>query len=333
MMETKRELNQEVLISLGLDADKIACHQKKIQQVLRGESSTTLPIIEVCSVQNNAVLSWENLQKLIQNLSIYALFRMSTQTERCEWIQNFVVTCIPAAGAGSRYWKGATSEYSTVYSHLPKALLPATLEGDTFLDIKLLEQEKLMQTRGNVLIVPFDFREKFEKLIAKPEWFILEQTKKLSTIRFNLDGTPFCTEKNTYSPVPAGHGELLHLFDDIAQKFSHVRAIHLRNLDNIIGTNSDQIQELSLLAESFYLICFALDVIRRQIKKMIDNPTLAKHTKESVYLSAVDFLKNCCPQLILLIPKTECGSLAEWKSTLTLLNKPLSVFGVVKKEE
>ena len=145
--------------------------------------------------------------------------------------------------------------WSTKREHftIPKAFLPATQEGDTFLDIKLLEQKYLIPTYANVVIVPSGFRLKFENLIAHSpllnttekntdsqiDWLVLEQTEKLSTIRFNLNGTPYI-DNSLYSPVPAGHGELLHLCDDIVNHFTNSCALHFRNIDNILWTKPEQ---------------------------------------------------------------------------------------------
>lgn len=329
MIETKLQLNQEILSSLGLDVRKITHHQKKIYQVLNGEISTEISIKDVCSIENSGVLSWKALSALIKNLHFYELFKENTEAERHAWIADFIVTCIPAAGAAARYWNNVPSDYRTAYG-FPKALLPATLEGDTFLDIKLMEQKELMPTRSNAMIVPVGFQKKFQELTSSSEypWCILEQTEKLSTIRFQMDGNPYYTKEKLYSPVPAGHGELLHLFKDILNRFPHTKAIHLRNIDNIIGTDPERVKELAMLAESFYLILSALTVVRKQVKEFVLNPKKSIE-KNVIFASSIAFIKDSYPSLL---PSMECSTSEDWELVLHSLNKPLSVFGVVRRE-
>lgn len=331
-MEKQIQIDKEVIDSLGLDFQKITLHQKKIYKVLQGKCAPSLPILDVCSIENKEVIGWELLKKTIKNNGLIDLFDIIQSSERLNWIYQNVITCIPAAGAAARYWNGANSDFLNAYAKFPKALLPTTLEGDTFLDIKLLEQEQLMPTHSNVMIVPLNNTKKFQSIISErtsQNWLVLEQAQQLSTIRFQADGKPYILENQMYSPVPAGHGELVNLFDDITNAYPTTCALHFRNIDNIIGIQREQIEEFSFFAESFYLLRAALDVVRKHVTQAIDSAESLRVINEPSYLLAVNFLNMIYPSLL---PNMDCQSQSEQKNLLKQLNKPLSVFGVVQKQ-
>lgn len=182
----------------------------------------------------------------------------------------------------------------------PKALVPTTNEGDTFLRLKLVEQVALQRCAGNVLVVPAGMQKRFEEEISQegnalvqefsnvfnlqgtpfaPEWMrsetprgrwvVMEQGNDLCSIRFNMDGQPYVDSNGSYSLVSAGHGELIHLFPRIAQEFPEAECVHIRNVDNVIGAGEDDVHSLGMLGDSFRLLRDALEVIRFELASFL----------------------------------------------------------------
>ncbi len=293
------------------------------------------------------------------------------------------------------------------YVKLPKALVPTTLEGDSFLFLKLTEQIALFSSHKNALVVPANMSQLFEnelnenrkRLISQfenifdlehtvfaPQWMkkkadtllgswdILEQGPELSTIRFNANGTPFINEQGQYSPVAAGHGELIHLFSELAEKNPSAECMHIRNIDNIIGTTEDRASELNVPAESFRFIRESLEYIRMKVCAVIKEYTHNKNSNsksEKFYIQDLELQKvlrflltlvetqlnpftlesiesditndqfGISPDLVSRIlgnifhwPQfnSTMSDFEMWKKIDLYLHKPLSVFGVVRKE-
>lgn len=286
------------------------------------------------------------------------------------------------------------------FSTQPKALVPTTAEGDSFLFLKLVEQISLLPCAVSVYVAPFQqttlFKDEIEsgkqKLIRQaqnvfdlagtsfaPEWLkptshrsasdtsVLEQGLDLCTLRFNENGTALMTEEQSYSSVAAGHGELLNLFPDIAAQWPNIECLHIRNIDNVIGSQHERQQELSSVAETFRLLRDTLEFLRAEVEDFLprcrssnDNDRLKNHDA----VDAIKFLTQLVPttaqnQLMSnLISRSDAvegltveaiqqvlGNLFHWQplpENLTTfakwdwlqqqLSRPLSVFGVVRKE-
>lgn len=274
------------------------------------------------------------------------------------------------------------------YQNIPKALIPATNENDTFLKLKILEQFHFFPSLGNVLIVPSEMKNNFEAEVQKivchlsnqntisnivnsvsdknyvNNWIVLEQGFDLSTIRFHIDGKPYLDSEGNISPVSAGHGELIHLFNDIADSFPEAECLHIRNIDNIIGTQESQKNALLDLSKVFKVIRQCLEYLRIQVQSILENKNNHQNDKMNdvevfnilLYFSKITNnnslhkeLLNCYQQeqsiALLLIIKTlgqlfhwpldefQNYNITTWKQLLDKLENPLSVFGVVQKEK
>ena len=296
-----------------------------------------------------------------------------------------------------------------LFGSQPKAMVPTTAEGDSFLKLKLAEQVSLFPCSGNFLIAPADQKLKFEDTIAEygrslqtayanvfelentpfapqwmcpagrtfGQWHVEEQGRDLSTIRFETSGAPYLTDEGKYSPVAAGHGELVHLFKAMASSYAEAECLHIRNIDNIIGSASDRSQELNVPAETFRLLRDGLEFLRSSIEDLFTGPksgkagNVEKAGKEipekidsAAFYEALRFvgtlhgaafaqeaLADCflpngtfvgvseqTAQRILSNifhwPSYEKAGFhrESWSETRELLNRPLSVFGVVRKE-
>jgi hypothetical protein len=249
------------------------------------------------------------------------------------------------------------------YSHEPKLNTPATNEGDSFLKLKIEEQMRLLNGLGSTIVVPAKMKKKVENLLyqLKPKeyekWLVLEQDLKLSTIRFHRDGKPYLDENGKYSIVSAGHGELLNLFDKIAQHFPQSHCLHIRNIDNIIGTTEEKKQEFNIFSSVFYYLRNILELIRKKIPqinfnhsseiedqeisekikiiyKLLNTPHseyLSNHINQTYKLNCLELYNLFCK--IFHWPKvTNLTTSQIWLQMLENSEKPLSVFAVVSKK-
>lgn len=284
---------------------------------------------------------------------------------------------------------------------MPKAMAPTTDEGDSFLFLKLVEQMSLIPCRANVLICPAGMESAFEEEIRteglklraevrnifetartpfsppwlaesqvpadkKGEWVVIEQGEDLSTIRFTADGNPLTLSNGLYSPVSAGHGELVHLFPEIVRRMPQAECLHIRNIDNIIGTGPERRREIQTPAKLFRVVRDCLEAVRRAVQSMLN---ASDRQPEEVYDPAAKGALHTLMQLhredhSLRPPKTQArtgfsgdsylglaeiiaviGNLFHWpridagltglervREVDRLLSRPLSVFGVVRKE-
>ncbi|MBX9703427.1 MAG: DUF4301 family protein, partial [Silvanigrellaceae bacterium] len=284
------------------------------------------------------------------------------------------------------------------YKNTPKALIEATSEGDSFLKLKVAEQIDLFPCRANFLVVPAEQKEHFKKHVLnileqtpknitdilklknsffdptelqnpsspKGKWNILEQSTELCTIRFDRTGEPIVNKDGSYSLVSAGHGELIHLFDHIIKAYPNAQCLHIRNIDNIIGTSKKRVNELFFPSEFFRLSKDLLDLLRRKIKIFIDknnscNPFPDSIEDEEIF-NAINFFSKFIftDKTKFLLPhkktkapyKINVGLLfkifcrlffwntqekttdikALWFKIDEYLNRPLSVMGVVRKK-
>lgn len=286
------------------------------------------------------------------------------------------------------------------YAQHPKGLVPTTAESDSFLFLKLVEQIALLQSSVNIYIAPHQKTAAFKdevatgrrKLIEQtqnifdlegtsfaPGWLkstnqrtgsdthILEQGLDLCTIRFNEDGTAVVDENGQYSPVAAGHGELLNLFPDIAAQWPQLECLHIRNIDNVIGTQRERQQELKSVAETFRLLRDAIEFLRCEVEEFLPKCRGANGDELLTHpdaVAAVRFLAQLIPghNQNLGLPGIPSGSsqqrglsaesiqkvlgnlfhwqplpeglscFGQWDWLQQQLSRPLSVFGVVRKE-
>jgi hypothetical protein len=196
---------------------------------------------------------------------------------------------------------------------------------------------------------------------------ILEQGLELCTLRFNEDGTAVVSEDGSYSSVAAGHGELLNLFPDIAAQWPNLECLHIRNIDNVIGTQHERQQELSAVAETFRLLRDTLEFLRAEVEDFLPHCRTSNNNdklKSGQVVTALKFLSQLIPgsaqnQIFPSTVEAEArvhgltaeifqrvlSNLFHWQplpEKLTLfskwdwlqqqLSRPLSVFGVVRKE-
>ena len=282
------------------------------------------------------------------------------------------------------------------YEAIPKALVPTTIEADDFLFLKLAEQMSLIPCSANVMICPAEMKLQFESEIgqhghrlahemknifelartpfcpdwlrtksprdsttARGDWQVLEQGNSLSTIRFGADGAPYETRSGSYSRVSGGHGELVHVFGDILRSYPEAECLHIRNIDNIIGTGPERRREVQVPSRLFRLIRDGLEAIREYLSGLssdnVNSPhylqregdargaassiarlALASQSLDWDRVARLDLPAAIARSLTAVFHWQNFPFHAAFDEQVAVLNefvaRPLSIFGVVRKE-
>jgi hypothetical protein len=194
---------------------------------------------------------------------------------------------------------------------------------------------------------------------SRGEWQVMEQGNSLSTIRFDDEGRPIKTATGGYSLVSAGHGELVHLFGDILREYPEAECLHIRNIDNVIGSGPERRREIQTPARVFRIVRDCLEALRFYFDDLAAGTTTGPHgnTVSERARGALRTLARLAeswqqPEDAALDPANMClhagevlGSLFHWpelqpsepminraRQLSQWLARPLSVFGVVRKE-
>jgi|GEM_PF-842525 len=126
-------------------------------------------------------------------------------------------------------------------AEMPKALFPCTAEGSTFLQWKIREHQAIGGFSAQVFVTPPSGQKTFEASLSiselnRDDIRFVEQSGLLSTLRFKADGSPALDEKGLPSMVPAGHGALTRLFEDVRVTVKGASSLFIRNIDNVSGS-------------------------------------------------------------------------------------------------
>ena len=148
----------------------------------------------------------------------------------------------------------------------PKALYPAVLEGQTFLELKRIEHQAIGGLTGEVYICPpgraADFMLTAEKVKSTIPVECFEQGASLATVRFDGAGNIARGDDGKISTVPAGHGSLVQLISDVPKHFPNARGVFIRNIDNVTGVSQEVIKASRFFIGGFQRSLKLLDNIR-----------------------------------------------------------------------
>lgn len=278
---TPKELSE-----LGLEPKLIDLHRRRIQAYFANPETNKLEVKDTCRIDNGGITPYSSLAALSEkddsraNLQGFVAFipaagaasryfqpllpliealetkdqagveaaLRSLASSGCEhWaLPRSIQSCLkaeqPALQAMQR-----RDELLTELSR-PKALQPAVLSGESFLELKRLEHRKIKGLVGQVFVVPIDQGDKFasqfkaHRSADDVSSFFLEQGPKLSTIRFLPDGNPYRDEDGKLSPVPAGHGTLIQILPQAKELASDAHSVFIRNIDNVMGDSDESIE-------------------------------------------------------------------------------------------
>ena len=93
-------ISPELLLEHQLDPQRIAIHQTRIIQAINKQINTTIPVLGACTTSNGGVLSWKLVTRILSSTYHPTLRKFQKNTMRY-WRENYLITCIPAAGAAS----------------------------------------------------------------------------------------------------------------------------------------------------------------------------------------------------------------------------------------
>ncbi len=298
------------LLDSGLDPDLIAQHQRNIKKHLLQVAERFFPIVDTCRLDNGGVWPLPTEKWLEQFRSgspdkdviafvpaagastrylapLFMLIKSLSNRSRSEFIHargELVASGLSRCPLPTSltdlmhdvekigddvFCVRAASVLADLES--PKALYPAVDTGETFLEIKRLEHQKMKQLAGEVFICPPGRADKFLEVSKRVKSTLpvrcYEQGPALSTVRFDSHGEIITGENNKLSLVPGGHGTLLRLFRDVARDFPQATSVFIRNIDNVAGTSRPVCEATDRFLAAFKHSFFEMQQIRRYLKR------------------------------------------------------------------
>lgn len=207
---------------IGVDLPTIDLHQRRILKHITQDTPILFPILDTCRIDNGYIRKMP--ASITGSPSGFLAF-------------------VPAAGAASRYHRSMVKLSGKETPLVPKAILPAVREGQTFLELKMREHRAIPGLVGQIFVAAAGQSHLFESTYSEflkskdPELRMLEQSIDLSTVRFDRQGRIVLETDGTPSVVPAGHGALTQLFSRCHEAFPKAHSLFVRTIDNICGTS------------------------------------------------------------------------------------------------
>ncbi|SMF14161.1 DUF4301 family protein [Pseudobacteriovorax antillogorgiicola] len=290
-------IDEQKLTSLGLIPQDILSHQRKIKRSLANQHKEYIPVIDTCRIENGGIIDPKELANLVKEPSGFVAFvpaagaasryfkelrplEAALESENIDEITSEIDRLL---ALGAKEWALPESVHHALEQgpdfafanrqimiqdiNLPKALQPCMATGESFLDLKLAEHQKLKGLEAQVFVTPPGQQQDFQDRVSvdQPPFHFTEQGPELSTIRFKPDGEPLELEDGSYSPVPAGHGTLVKLFPEIKEKFPQGHSIFIRNIDNITGTSATCIDQTAHFLRTHQTVLERIQTIRQAI--------------------------------------------------------------------
>lgn len=299
-----KEQTEDLLRSMGLDVEHIRQHQANVAVFLNSLVPTFFPILDTCRLDNGGILRLPSRRSEVAiNIPMVAFIPAAGASSRYldvftpllraikeadpkgvrEVISDLetkgLSDCPLPASVGELFAavKSPTgvvpdSLWNKVLSdiELPKALYPAVIEGDTFLEVKLREHRAIGGFAGEVYVCPPGRSEGFKKIADEKQapWgmYCFEQGPSLATVRFNASADIALTDHGAPSSVPAGHGALLQLLPKVSEEIPGTRGVLIRNIDNVSGIRSEIIETTQRFIEAFRFTLTKMDGIRKALQ-------------------------------------------------------------------
>ena len=264
-------LDRKLLDKENLEFDEISRHQKRL---CSPNSNLHFKILKTMSLSNKGIVDTSVLKLEPSNMKFAAfipsagaasryyasikdllvaiensdLARLEVELEKVnvDEFSNYAVPETTKKLILNKDIKAIMAERDVILSEIaaPKALQPAFKSGMTFIDVKKKEHQALEAVSAEFFIINPKSKSLFSSYNNKEDSsFLLEQGPKLSTIRFNTDGSPYVDAHGNYTVVPAGHGSLTKLIPEVKKHAPQCESIFIRNIDNINGVSSAVLEE------------------------------------------------------------------------------------------
>ncbi len=155
----------------------------------------------------------------------------------------------------------------------PKALLPCWKDGPSFIQMKRDEHSRIHGLVAEYYVAPLGLSSSFAEHLQDHTQAhhrslgFLEQGPQLSTIRFKPDGYPYRSPEGHLSVVPAGHGMLVKLFQDIRLHQPSAHSMFIRNIDNVNGTSLEVLEETELFLVQHQMVLASVRRIRQLMQE------------------------------------------------------------------
>ncbi len=310
-------MNKDELLEAGLDIHDISIHQQRIQECLAEKAETFLPIQDTCRLDNQGILPqrflrhlseesldgfvafvpaagaasryFQPLQELRKALSELDNTRIQEERQRLlaqdvlRWplpplLRSFLLKGSELSAAAAQALMGELD--------LPKALLPCSSQGPSFLLQKQAEHSRLAGLTAQVFIAPLGQSGRFAQELRESRdsetlpSVCLEQGAQLSTLRFLRNGQPYRDRQGALSLVPAGHGMLVKLFPDIHRQFPQAHSLLIRNIDNVNGWQPEILAASETFMRQHMTLLGAIQRIRRALHDddIVEASRLARET-------------------------------------------------------
>lgn len=287
---------------INLDVHDIQIHQQRISEGVKNRNDLFIPIEDTCRLENGGILPPQYLHHIhrekahgfvafvpaagaasryfkplmdlrlaleaMDQAKIEEQHRSLRQQEAVAWPLPPQLTQFVAQESCPRITADLAKTMIQEID-LPKALLPCWKDGPTFLQMKQQEHEKIHGMLAEYYVAPLGESRLFADHLAqrgpeetRPRYF-LEQGEQLSTLRFRPDGMPYRTPEGKLSIVPAGHGMLVKLFQDVRQKTPSAHSLFIRNIDNVNGWSREVLQETEQFLVQHQMVLASVRRIRQ----------------------------------------------------------------------
>ena len=382
-LNNKKKINSKKLGINGPPIEKIVLHQTRIAHE---KKTKVFEVEEFCTEKEGGVIPC--LDFPLAHSSVLTLIPAAGASSRfLEDEYNFLkngkekklslksASFISSIISGSDDIYSKTQAFIECYGQKPKALCLARPDRSSFLDVKKEEQNAFFPDQPTLVIAPLGLKEEFFQCLSNSiisrastitpsvidskntSWHVEEQGAPLCTIRFYPDGTPVEEKDGQYSLVSGGHGELVSLIKELPPRFPDIKCLHIRNIDNNIRINKDNIDSFSRLSNMFFALQSLLEIFRTTVFSKEENSSLkkilsfSKEQKKTLQLLARILFNEEIPHSFFdnhsdspafsekdfqnpRSPLSLLKKLFFWSSDdLSHLAKPLCLMGMVKKTD
>ena len=362
--ENDDEQSQREVTQAGLRIEDILRHRRNVRAFLLNKTPKFFPVKDTCRLDNEGIRQLPEMapvqdvpliafvpaagasSRYLSPLSNLVQALRSQDSHSClealkALEENGILKC-PLPPSLKDLESSCRANNSQISSELassvlddvdaPKALYPAVLEGQTFLELKRIEHQAIGGLAGEVYICPpgrtVDFMSTAEKIKSKIPMVCFEQGAALATVRFDGDGSIARGDDGKISTVPAGHGSLVQLISDVPQHFPKARGVFIRNIDNVTGVSQDVVKASRFFMAGFQRSLKFLDNIRNALA-VKDSGSAADSARDLLELWSLPCSSNVDP-IDLVLKKLFHAPVSKLNSEpWQLLMRPLVLMGQV----
>jgi hypothetical protein len=297
--------------SMHLDVNDIQIHQERISEAIKNRQDLFIPIKDTCRLENGGIQPERYLHEIHREkasgfvafvpaagaasryfkplaelrIALEAGDHQATQKQFTELKKQNAGNWPLPAQLSAFIAQDSLSSLNALQRKalideidLPKALLPCWKDGPTFLQMKQTEHSKIHGLIAEFYVAPLGQSRLFAEHLqtsAQDEpnrsHHFVEQGPEMSTLRFRMDGTPYRKADQQLSIVPAGHGMLVRLFQEVRKRVPTAHSLFIRNIDNVNGAQTEVLEETELFLVQHQMVLAALHRIRKYLQE--DNIT------------------------------------------------------------